>query len=170
MTLNELQLRPDEVRALYLIHLQQLHAAEQQTIVALPSLAAAISTVNIKQQLLKNATQTSDHLIRLNSIFSELAAEPTSLVCEPMRALVDLSAKLIMEYPLGLMRDMLLLAVAKEMKHLGIAKYTMAVRFAETLGAPDQAQALAQSQQEETNTDRDLTFFAENLRIVQSEP
>ncbi|MGY2892506.1 DUF892 family protein [Deinococcus sp. UYEF24] len=169
MTLADLQLRPDEVRSLYVLHLQQIHSAEQQMIVALPSLAVNISTMEIKQRLLQNATQTSEHLIRLNSIFSELGAEPTGPVCEPMRALVTLSGKLTVDHQTGRVRDILLMAVAKEMKHLGIAKYPLAVRFAEVLGLRDQAQALAQSQQDEVKTDRDLTFFAENLRLAPAE-
>ncbi|WP_407572110.1 DUF892 family protein [Deinococcus altitudinis] len=165
MTLADLSLRPDEVRALYLVHLQQMHSAEHQLLDALPHLAVSISTSAVRRQLLANAAKTPERVERLEAIFAALGEVPVGPICAAMKALVTLSTELSVTHPLGQLRDMLLISVAKEMKHLGIVKYSMATTFARTLGHIEQAEALSQAQQEEVTVDRELTFFAENVRL-----
>lgn len=166
MTLADLRLRPDEVRALYLVHLQQVYSGEQQLMNALPGLAIHISSTEVRKKLLVNATQTPQHIGMIETIYTQLSAVPEGPICTPMKALVDQSMEVTLRHPFGPVRDVLLIATAKAMKHLGIAKYSMGVTFAKALEYKDQVAALSQARQDEVEIDRDLTFFVENLRLI----
>jgi ferritin-like metal-binding protein YciE len=168
MTLADLTLRDDQVSSLYLLHLQQIHSAEQQLLSALPGLAIHLSVADIREQLLSSASHTPEYISLIESIYSELGETPTGPVCQVAKALVDLSTQLIQGEEQGRVRDMLLISVAKEMKHMGIAKYSMAVAFAQALGYSDHVLALSNVRRSKETTDRYLTFAVEHLRLTPS--
>ncbi|WP_456829278.1 DUF892 family protein [Deinococcus sp. UYEF24] len=166
MTLAELNLRPEQVRSLYLIHLQQMYSAEVQMYTATPTLAVAVSMAGVKELLLTEAGQAPDRLTLLTDIFTELGEpEPiTGPICLPIKALVDLSTEVSLQHPFSPSRDLLLLSLALEMKHLNIAKYLMAATYARALDLPEQVQALTRVQREESDIDHRLRFLLQDIQ------
>ncbi|GGQ93075.1 DUF892 family protein [Deinococcus ruber] len=167
MSLAELNLRPSEIRALYLIHLHQTYSAECQALDALPHLALNVSSLGLRQRLLLSATDTPEHVKMLETVFTELAEVPGDSVCEPMKALIQFGADLLEQYPYGPARDLLLVGVAQEMKHLGIAKYAMSETFASVLGCDHQQMRFSKAKSDEEMTDRELGFSILSLRLTE---
>jgi ferritin-like metal-binding protein YciE len=166
MTLEELNLRTDQIRSLYLIHLQQMYSAEEQMFSAAPTLAVSIFMPEIKVLLLTEAGQAPERLTLLTDILTALGGTPTGPICLPVKALVDLGMEVNVQNPAGPQRDMLLLSVALEMKHLNIAKYLMAATYARALNLPEQAHALTQVQRNESNIDHQLRFLLESTHLT----
>jgi len=165
VTLAELNLQPDQVRALYLVHLLQMYSATEQMLYAMPTIAVGISETKIKQRLLDNALGIPHRIALLKGIFSELDETPTGPVCMPVKALVDLGEELL-SHPDGAGRDLLLTAVALEMTQLDIAKYSMAMIFAQALDFPQQVLALSDVMQRASNFSRDLTLLLRKMQII----
>ncbi|ULH16040.1 DUF892 family protein [Deinococcus sp. KNUC1210] len=167
MSLAELNLRPSEIRALYLLHLQQTYSAEFQALNALPHLAINVASSGLRQRLLMSATDTPEHVKMLETVFTELTEVPGDSVCEPMRALIGFGVELLEQHPYGPARDLLLVGVAQEMKHLGIAKYAMAETFASVLGLDHQRMRLSKAKTDEEMTDRELGFSVLSMRLTE---
>ena len=164
MTLSELGLRPDEIRRLYLTHLQQMYSAEAQMFTAMPTLAIAVTLPGVKGLLLTESGQAPDRLTLLNTIFSDLGETPSGPPCMPIKALVDLSTEANIQQPRGSARDLVLIGLAMEMKHLNIAKYLMATMYARALNVPKHDQALSNVQREEAAIDNSLRFLLQDVR------
>jgi len=167
MTLTAVQLHSEEVRALYLIQLQQLYSAEHQLLEALPQLAMMISLDTVKQQVLNNAAQAPHHLRRLEKISLELREKLTGPVYAPMGALVASGLQLGSQYPLGTARDLLLIEVVTQIKHLMLTKYTVTSTFAEVLDRLRHVAAFTQSKLDEHEIHRDLSRAIQSLRLVE---
>jgi len=165
MTLAELDLRPDQVRSLYLIHLQQMYSAAEQLLYGIPTIAIAVAEPDMKQLLLEEATITPDHLELLQRTFAELGEVPLGPVCMPVKALIDLSSDLILQHPFGPGRDLLLMAAAVEMKHLNVAKFMMAATFARSLGFTAQNRDFSRNIRKESMIERKINFFLQNFEI-----
>lgn len=168
MTLADLNLNPNQVRSLYLIHLQQMYSAEEQLFTAAPTLAVGVSLPEVKDLLLNEAGRAPDRLTLLVNIFSELGETPHGPVCLPVKALVDLSTEVNLQQPFGPGRDLMLLSVALEMKHLNIAKYLMATTYARALELSRHVQALSNVQRDESDIDLRLKSLMQQIHLTAS--
>ncbi|WP_189093788.1 DUF892 family protein [Deinococcus ruber] len=165
-----MNLRPSELRALYVIHLQQLYSTEVQALDALPTVAIDLSAPAVRQRLLLNAIETPVHMTMLETIFAELGEEPDGPSCEAMGALVRLCGYVREQRPAGLARDVLLVGVVQEMKHLGIAKYTMAQTFAKVLGYEGHLAWFSRAKGDEERAEQELNFFVLGLELTDHGP
>lgn len=166
MTLMALNLRPDELRSLYLVHLQQMYSTLEQLIPGLPALAVALFRSEVRLLLLVEAGNTPDQLASLDRIFAELSERPTGPACLPIQALVEHSNKVILEWPFGPERDLLLLGLALEIKHLCIAKYQMALTYARALGFAPHVQTFSNVVHIESSIEYRLRFFLQDIPLA----
>lgn len=165
MTLAELNFRPDEIRGLYLVHLQQMYSGEEQLLHALPELAEQISLPWIKAQLLEEAASTPAHLELLKRVLTSLGERPVGPVCRPIEVMIELSQKLAIQHRFGPWRDLLLTAAMLEIKHMNINKYVMAATFARALEAPQQMDAFMKVTREEAVIDHRLRISLRDLGV-----
>lgn len=75
-----------------------------------------------------------------------------------------------MQQPFGLGRDLMLLSVALEVKHLSIAKYLMATMYARALNLTKHVQALSNVQREESDIDHRLRFIMQDIQLTTTAP
>ncbi len=137
---------------------------------ATPTLAVAVSMPGGKELLLTEAGLAPDRFTLLSNIFTDLGETPPSLVCLPVKALVDLSIEVNMQQPFGPGRDLLLLSLALEMKHLNIAKYLMATMYARALNLPKHVQALSNVQREESDIDHRIRCIMQDIQPTTTVP
>ncbi|WP_407569916.1 DUF892 family protein [Deinococcus altitudinis] len=159
MTLAELNLRLDQVRSLYLIHLHQMYSAEELMFTATPVMAISVCSTEIKAALLTEASKAPDRLAVLTNIFAELEESTAGPICLPVKALVDLSTEVNVKHAFGPERDLLLLTLALEMKQLNVSKYLMAATYARALNLPEQVLALSAIEQTEMEIDNRLKLI-----------
>src|SRR4051812_8587729 len=82
---------------LYKEELKDLYSAETQLVVALPKMAKAASSAELKQAFEIHLEETKGHVKRLEQIFETLEGSPKGKKCKAMEGLVEEGAELIKE-------------------------------------------------------------------------
>ena len=81
-------MRKDSLRRLYIDELKDLYSAETQLVKALPKMAKASSSAELRQAFEEHLRQTSEQVSRLEQIFETLEEKPTGKKCMGMEGLV----------------------------------------------------------------------------------
>ena len=76
----------ETLRDLYLNELRDLYSAETQLLEALPKMAKAASSSQLKQAFTGHLKQTEGHVSRLEEIFEALGEEPGERPAKPWKA------------------------------------------------------------------------------------
>jgi ferritin-like metal-binding protein YciE len=153
---------PESLRDLYIEELKDLYSAEQQIMQALPKMAKAASSKQLKAGFEEHLTQTEGHIARLEQIFQKLDRKPGGKKCKAMEGLVAEGDELIKE---GGQKDTLdagLIAAAQRVEHYEMAGYGTVRTWAQLLGEAEAARLLQQTLDEEGATDKKLTALAES--------
>jgi ferritin-like metal-binding protein YciE len=140
--------------------LQDLYDAEQRLTDALPKMAKAASSPQLKAAFNEHLTQTQNHVRRLEQIFGQMGCEAEGEKCEAMAGLVKEGSQIINAKGDDMTRDAGLIAAAQKVEHYEIASYGTVRAFANTLGLGDVARTLQQTLDEEGETDQKLTQLA----------
>src|SRR5215469_11842032 len=93
MRLTSLKL--ESVKDLFLAELRDLHDAEQQLVKALPKMAKAAASRELKNAFTHHLGETEQHVSRLDGIFKNLQEKATGETCEAMKGLVKEGEELI---------------------------------------------------------------------------
>jgi ferritin-like metal-binding protein YciE len=149
---------------LFIEELRDLYDGEQQLLKALPKMAEASFSEELRESFLRHADETREHVDRLESIFEKLKTSGKGRRCHGMAGLLA-EADELLENERGADPNALdagLIVAAQKVEHYEIAGYGSARTFAETLGARDAEALLQRTLQEEMETDRRLTILAES--------
>jgi ferritin-like metal-binding protein YciE len=153
----------------YVEQLRDLYSAENQLIKALPKMAKAAHDPELKKGFEEHLEQTKEHAARLEEIFDELDEKPTGKKCAAMAGLVEEGSETIGEDAAPAVKDALLIAAAQRVEHYEIAAYGTVKTFATILGHEDAVKLLAETLQEEVDTDEKLTQAAESINVEANE-
>jgi ferritin-like metal-binding protein YciE len=153
----------ETVEDLFLSEVQDLYDAERRLIKALPAMAEAASSVELRYAFEKHLGETEGHVRRLQNVFSELGKEPKSTTCAAMKGLIKEAESVMSDMDQSPLRDAGLIAAANRVEHYEIAAYGSARTFAATLGMTNAARLLAQTLEEEKMADQRLTEIAEGM-------
>lgn len=146
---------------LYLDQLKDLYSAEKQLIQALPKMAKAATSPELKTGFEEHLEQTKTHLSRLEQIFAALGSSAGRKKCAAMEGLIEEGQEAITLEGNPVVRDAALIAAAQRVEHYEIAAYGTVRTFANHLGYSDQASLLQMTLDEEGATDKKLTAMAE---------
>ncbi len=149
-----------ELKYLYIDELKDLYHAENQLVKALPKLAKASSSDQLRAGFEEHLQQTKGHVERLEQIFEMLGESPKGKKCAGMEGLVEEGAEVMKEDFEGAVMDAALIGAAQRVEHYEIAAYGTARAFAETLGESDHVSLLEETLAEEKETDAKLTELA----------
>ncbi len=158
MTKNSLQ-------ELYVEELKDLFSAETQLTKALPKMAKAASSEELRQGFEEHLDQTKGHVERLQQIFDELEEKATGKKCMGMEGLIKEGAEVIGEDFGEAMKDAALISAAQRVEHYEMAGYGSVIAYAELLGHSEQASLLKETLEEEKATDEKLTELAKEINI-----
>jgi ferritin-like metal-binding protein YciE len=151
------------LRDLYINELKDLYDGEQRIIKALPDMAEAANSADLRQAFEDHLSQTRNHVQRLECIFQELDEFPKGQKCKGLQGIIDEGEDLMDEDAPASVCDAALIASAQRVEHYEIAAYGTARTYARHLGYETQAQLLNQTLQEEGETDKKLTSLAESF-------
>ena len=73
---------------LFLGEIQDLYDAEQRLVKALPGMAEAAMSAELRQAFEKHLAETEGHVRRLEQIFSQMGKDPKATTCDAMKGLV----------------------------------------------------------------------------------
>jgi ferritin-like metal-binding protein YciE len=143
--------------------LKDLYSAENQIIKALPKMAKAASTPELKRAFERHLEETRNQVVRLDEIGKTLASKLSGKKCKGMEGLLEEGKEVMEEDFDGEAMDAGLIGAAQKVEHYEIAAYGTARAHAERLGLTKVAKLLQQTLDEEGNTDKKLTQLAESL-------
>jgi len=147
---------------LFVHELKDLYDAEHRLTEALPKMADAATSPDLKQAFQMHLRQTRDQIRRLEEVFRGINCDPERSACKAMVGIIDEGSDMVSAKGNDKVRDAGLISAAQRAEHYEIAGYGTACSFAQQLGRDDLAQILQRSLQEESETDKKLTQLAES--------
>ena len=148
------------LKDVYVDELRDLYNAEQQLIKALPKMAKAATSEDLRQGFEEHLEQTKGHAQRLEQILSRYKATTRGAKCKGMEGLVAEGAEMIEEEADAEVKDAGLIAAAQRVEHYEIAGYGTARTYAELLGDQEGTKLLQTTLEEERQTDQRLSKLA----------
>jgi ferritin-like metal-binding protein YciE len=148
---------------LFIKELRDLFSAETQIIEALPKMADAAQSKDLKNAFTEHLEETRDQKKRLEKIFKELGKDPKGETCEAAKGLIKEGEEIMKEVEAGPLRDAGLIAAAQRVEHYEMAGYGAARNFAHILDKHDLEKLLDETLQEEGNADKKLMKLARSI-------
>jgi ferritin-like metal-binding protein YciE len=148
--------------------LKDIYSAENQIIKALPKMAKAASSPELKRAFERHLEETRRQVERLDQIGQSLDIKLTGKKCKGMEGLIEEGKETMEEEFDDNAMDAALIGAAQKVEHYEIAAYGTARTHAEMLGYTKAARLLQQTLDEEGATDKKLTQLAESIINVEA--
>jgi ferritin-like metal-binding protein YciE len=137
-----------------------LRSAEQQLVAALPKLAAAASSDELRQAFQEHLAETRSHVERVDEVISSTGIAATGEECKGMKGLIEEGDGIISAEGDPMAKDAALIAAAQRVEHYEIAAYGTAATLADQIGNDHAQEVLGQTLDEEETADKLLTKIA----------
>jgi ferritin-like metal-binding protein YciE len=158
------------LKELYIDELRDIYSAENQLTKALPKMAKAATSDDLRTGFEEHLEQTRGHIQRLEQIFTKMGEKPTGKKCKGMEGLIEEGKEMIEREELdGEVLDAGLISAAQRVEHYEIAAYGCVHNYANLLGEEEAADLLDATLEEEKETDQKLTKLAEEINVKASE-
>ncbi|GAB4091146.1 YciE/YciF ferroxidase family protein [Flaviaesturariibacter terrae] len=146
---------------LFVEELRDIFWAEKHLTKALPKMAKAATSDELRSAFENHLTQTEEQIGRVEQVFEILGLPARAKKCEAMEGLVKEAQQGIEDTPKGSsVRDAALIICAQKVEHYEIAAYGSLVQLAKTMGQNEVSDLLALTLEEEKETDQLLTELA----------
>jgi len=147
------------LKELYIDELRDIYNAENQLVKALPKMAKAANSDELRAGIEGHLEQTKGHVARLETIFKGLGEKPTGKKCKGMEGLVEEGKEMIEEQE-GEALDAGLISAAQRVEHYEIAAWGTVRQLAKECGYDGIADFADQTLDEESQADKLLTKIA----------
>jgi ferritin-like metal-binding protein YciE len=141
--------------------LRDTYDAEKQLLKALPKLAKAASSEQLRTAFMDHAEETRGQIARLEQVFASLGEKVRGKHCDGMAGIIE-EGRAVMEEdfdPATL--DACLIASAQRSEHYEMAAYGTLAAWAKAMGHTEAAELLNATLEEEKATDEKLNELAE---------
>jgi len=142
--------------------LKDIYFAEKKILSALPKMAKAAQSQELKAAFEKHETETEEHVARLEKVFKEIDETPRSKTCDAILGIIEEGQEVMKEFKGAPALDAGLLAAAQAVEHYEIARYGTLKTWAKELGLSQSVKLLEATLSEEKRTDDTLTELAES--------
>lgn len=153
---------------LYIEELRDIYNAENQLVKALPKVAEAASSEELRSAIEDHLDQTKEHVERLEQIFESLGESAKGKKCKAMEGLIEEANETMEEDIADAVLDAAIIAAGQRIEHYEISVYGTLATFAKLLGREDDADLLGQTLDEEKEADETLTDIAESTINVEA--
>ncbi len=147
---------------LFLEQLKDVYNAEKQLVKALPKMAKAASSPELRLAFQEHLAVTKEQVGRLDRIFEEIGSSPGRKKFKAMEGLIEEGSELIEEKPAPAVADAGLIAAAQRVEHYEIAAYGTLRSYATLLGHENVVGLLELTLKEEEEADKLLSQLAES--------
>ncbi|MGH9716654.1 MAG: ferritin-like domain-containing protein [Candidatus Acidiferrales bacterium] len=151
------------LRDVYIEQLRDLYDAEHRLIKALPKMAKAADSPELRSGFEEHLEQTKGHAERLEQIFQSMGEPAKAKKCKGIEGIIDEASDVLDEDFAGAVMDAAIIASAQRVEHYEMAGYGSARSFAEQLGETKAASLLQQTLNEEKETDAKLTKMSAQI-------
>lgn len=153
------------LKELYIDELKDLFDAENRLVKALPKIAKAATSEELRSGIQEHLEQTRGHVDRLKEIFDGLDEKPTGKKCAGMMGILKEGDEILEEDFEGEVMDAALISAAQRVEHYEIAAYGCVRAWATLLGENEASALLEKTLEEEKETDQKLTQLAEKINV-----
>ena len=148
------------LRELFHDTLKDIYFAEKKILTALPKMAKAAQSEDLKAAFQKHEAETEEHVARLEKVFAEIDAPTRGKTCDAILGIIEEGQEVMKEYKGTPALDAGLLAAAQAVEHYEIARYGTLKTWASELGLDQAVRLLDATLSEEKKTDEALTKLA----------
>ena len=149
--------------------LKDIYFAEKKILAALPKMAKAAQSEELRAAFEKHHGETEGQVERLEQVFAVIDKKPQGKTCAAIVGITDEGAEIMQEYKGSPALDAGLLAAAQAVEHYEISRYGTLIAWAEELGLDDAVPLLQETLDEEEATDDALTEIAKTAINRQAE-
>jgi ferritin-like metal-binding protein YciE len=146
---------------LFLDTLKDVYYAEKQILRALPKMAKAAHSDQLRAAFEKHHGETEGQIERLERIFELIDKPARGKTCDGIQGILDEGKEVMEEYKGCEALDAGMVAAAQAVEHYEISRYGTLKQWAQQLGMKDAVRLLDETLQEEKKTDETLTSLAE---------
>jgi ferritin-like metal-binding protein YciE len=151
-----------DLKALLLHQLKDTLYAENAILKALPKLAAAAQSEELRGALGVHLEETKKQVERLKQVFKLLGEKPEGVKCPAIDGIIEEGNEVMEEFGDGDALDAGLIASAQAVEHYEIVRYGTMLAWAKQLGLSEVEDLLKETLVEEENTDEILSELAED--------
>ena len=162
-------MKMDSLREMFVEELKDLYNAENQLLKALPKMAKAATSAELKRAFESHLKETKVHVERLEEVFASLDEAAKGKKCKAMEGLVEEGAEWMEEDADPDVMDAGLIACAQRVEHYEMAGYGCVRTYAQVLGETKAAKLLQKTLDEEGAADKKLTQLAERITVEANE-
>lgn len=166
---NEENMMDNELHELFLDELADLLSAETQLTKALPKMAKAAQSEELREALESHLSETEGHIDRLKQVFESVDEKPKSKTCKAMKGLIEEGSEMLQELKGKSSIDAGIIAAGQKVEHYEIASYGTVIAWAEQMGHSEAVELLEQTLEEEKAADEKLTEVAESIANQEAE-
>ncbi|MCW5299883.1 ferritin-like domain-containing protein [Herbaspirillum lusitanum] len=149
------------LKDLFIHSLSDVYSAEKQLTKALPKLARASTSPQLKQAFETHLEETNGQIERIDRVVQASELRLKRIKCVAMEGLVEEGQEQIDEIEKGPVLDAALIGAAQKVEHYEIATYGTLAALAKKLGYDEALKLLLETLEEEKATDKKLTDIAE---------
>ncbi len=154
---------------LFLDELADIYHAEQQLVKALPKMAKAAESDDLREAFESHLKETETHVSRIEKAFKELGEKPKRKRCKGMEGLLEEGKEMLSEKKDEPSLDAALIASAQKVEHYEIASYGSLCAWAKEMGHQGALRLLKENLSEEKEADEKLTSIAEDVANLRAE-
>ncbi|MBY2940448.1 ferritin-like domain-containing protein [Rhizobium leguminosarum] len=140
--------------------LKDIYFAERQILRALPKMARAAQSPELKKGFEKHREETEGQVERLQQVFELIGKRAQGKTCEAIQGIIAEGEEIMEEFKGTAALDAGLISAAQAVEHYEIARYGTLKTWAATLGFKEAVGLLDQTLQQETATDKTLSQLA----------
>jgi ferritin-like metal-binding protein YciE len=154
---------------LFLDELADMYSAEQQLTKALPKLAKAAHSEELREAFEMHLEETENHVSRLEQVFESLDETPKKMKCKGIEGILDEGKEIMAQHKSSEELDAALISAAQKTEHYEIASYGCLCTWAEQMGHNQAFNLLKENLVEEKAADEKLTEIAKSSANVEAE-
>lgn len=148
------------LRELFVDELRDMYNGERQLTRALPKMARAASSEELRRAFTSHLKDTNRQIRRLEQVFRSLRETARGKKCDGIEGIVEEGNAAMEELERGAVLDAALIAGAQKVEHYEIASYGTLAYFAKLLRERRAKELLGATLQEEKAADRKLNAIA----------
>ncbi len=154
----------DGLAKLFTDGIKDIYWAENALVKALPKMASAAASVDLKKAIENHLQQTKNHVSRLEQVFELLGKKKQAKKCDAMEGLTKEGEGIIECTDAGTpARDLGIIMASRKVEHYEIASYSGLSALAGSLNHTDIVGLLEETLAEEKDSDQILTEIASKL-------
>ncbi|HEX8168622.1 MAG TPA: ferritin-like domain-containing protein [Beijerinckiaceae bacterium] len=146
---------------LFLNTLKDIYYAEKQILRALPKMAKAAESEELREAFQTHRDETEGQIGRLEQVFEALGKKAQGKTCEAIKGLLEEGKEVMEDFEESDALDAGLIAAGQAVEHYEISRYGTLRTWAQELGLREAVGLLEETLEEEKRTDKLLSELAE---------